>query len=49
MADKILVVEDDLNLLATLRYNLKKEGYDVVTAADGTEAWKQRTSESPPF
>ena len=38
MADKILVVEDDLNLLATLRYNLKKEGYDVVTAADGAEA-----------
>jgi DNA-binding response OmpR family regulator len=29
---KILVVEDDLNLLATLKYNLLKEGYGVVPA-----------------
>jgi DNA-binding response OmpR family regulator len=26
---KILIVEDDLNLLATLKYNLLKEGYEV--------------------
>jgi two-component system OmpR family response regulator len=36
--DKILVVEDDRNLLDTLKYNLRKEGYDVVTAGDGAEA-----------
>ena len=36
--NKILVVEDDQNLLATLKYNLQKEGYGVTTAADGTEA-----------
>ncbi|NLL90008.1 MAG: response regulator transcription factor [Dehalococcoidales bacterium] len=47
MADKILVVEDDLNLLATLRYNLKKEGYDVVTAADGAEALEAARREKP--
>ena len=34
----ILVVEDDRNLLAALRYNLVAEGYEVATAADGSEA-----------
>lgn len=34
----ILVVEDDPNLLATLKYNLQKDGYEVVTAVDGPEA-----------
>jgi len=40
MADnnKILVVEDDANLLNTLKYNLQKEGYDVITSANGAEA-----------
>lgn len=47
MADKILVVEDDLNLLATLRYNLRKEGYDVVTAADGAEALEAARRQKP--
>jgi DNA-binding response OmpR family regulator len=36
--DKILIVEDDTNLLATLKYNLEKDGYDVITAVDGAEA-----------
>ena len=36
--NKILVVEDDQNLLATLKYSLQKEGYGVTTAADGAEA-----------
>ena len=34
----ILVVEDDRNLLAALRYNLVAEGYEVATASDGSEA-----------
>ena len=34
----ILVVEDDRNLLAALRYNLVAEGYEVATAANGSEA-----------
>jgi DNA-binding response OmpR family regulator len=38
MAVKILIVEDDLNLMSTLEYNLRKEGYDVIKAADGAEA-----------
>jgi DNA-binding response OmpR family regulator len=47
MVNKILVIEDDLNLLATLRYNLRKEGYEVVTAADGSEALETARREKP--
>lgn len=36
--NKILVVEDDPNLLSALKYSLQEEGYDVVIAADGAEA-----------
>src|SRR4030043_146976 len=47
MADnKVLIVEDDANLLETLKYNLRKEGYDVVTANNGEQAieiaWKEK-------
>ncbi|MDP9469445.1 MAG: response regulator transcription factor [Chloroflexota bacterium] len=31
----VLVVEDDLTLLSTLSYNLRREGFRVLTAADG--------------
>ena len=35
---KILVVDDELNMRLVLKAMLKKEGYQVVTAADGQEA-----------
>jgi DNA-binding response OmpR family regulator len=38
MAEKILVVEDELTLQETLAYNLKRQGYDVETAGDGPSA-----------
>jgi DNA-binding response OmpR family regulator len=44
---KILVVEDDANLLETLKYNLVKDGYDVVTAADGAMAVELTRNEKP--
>ncbi len=48
MADsKILIVEDDPNLLATLKYNLVKDGYSVITAADGAQALEIARSEKP--
>jgi DNA-binding response OmpR family regulator len=47
MAKKILVVEDDRTLLDLLRYNLEKEGHEVVTAMDGGEAI-DRARSSPP-
>jgi two-component system, NtrC family, response regulator AtoC len=37
-AAKILIVEDDLNLQLVLKTMLKKEGYDVITAAGGLDA-----------
>jgi DNA-binding response OmpR family regulator len=38
MADKILVVDDEISLQETLDYNLKKQGYDVHTTGNGSEA-----------
>ncbi len=35
---KILIVEDDQTLLEVLKYNLAREGYDVITAVDGAQA-----------
>jgi len=43
----VLVVEDDRNLLDTLRYNLKNEGYEVFTAADGATAVDVAHREKP--
>jgi two-component system OmpR family response regulator len=45
--NKILIVEDDTNLLETLKYNLRKEGYDVVTAVDGAQALEVARQEKP--
>ncbi|MFO7973086.1 MAG: response regulator transcription factor [Candidatus Hydrogenedentota bacterium] len=45
--EKILVVEDDEDILELLRYNLAKEGYDLVTAETGEEGLKQALA-SPP-
>ena len=38
MTELILVVEDELSLLETLAYNLKRQGYEVETASDGHAA-----------
>ena len=35
MPNKVLVVEDEANLLVALKYNLNSQGYDVLTAEDG--------------
>jgi two-component system OmpR family response regulator len=47
MANKVLIVEDDVNLLETLKYNLRKESYDVVTAVDGAQALEVARKEKP--
>jgi two-component system OmpR family response regulator len=44
---KVLIVEDDPNLLATLKYNLQKDGYDAATAIDGAEALEAARKEKP--
>ena len=40
MTEKILVVDDELNMRLVLKALLNREGYDVATAADGIEALK---------
>jgi len=44
---KILVVEDDKTLLDVLKYNLTKEGYEVVTAVDGIRALELARNDKP--
>ncbi len=47
MPKKILVVEDDPELVELLRFNLKKAGFAVGTAADGIDALKKAQSQRP--
>jgi len=47
MSARILVVEDDPNLLNALAYNLGREGYEVSTAADGEQALETARREKP--
>ena len=47
MGHKILVVDDEKNIVDILRYNLEKEGYDVICAYDGKEAIFQAMKHKP--
>ena len=44
---KILIVDDEPDILEFLAYNLKKEGFQVLTATDGEEGIKVAESEAP--
>jgi DNA-binding response OmpR family regulator len=44
---KLLVVEDEPTLRATLQYNLEREGFDVLTAARGDSGLKLAQEEKP--
>ncbi len=46
-AKKILIVDDEPDILEFLQYNLRKEGYDVVTANDGKQAITVAEQERP--
>lgn len=37
MSKKVLIVDDEPNILELLEYNLKKEGYDIIRASTGEE------------
>lgn len=43
----ILVVEDDINILNIIKYNLVKENYKVLTAIDGEEGYKIAMKKKP--
>jgi two-component system OmpR family response regulator len=44
---KVLIVDDDKNLLEVIKYNLVKEGYSVVLAENGTQAVETARQEKP--
>jgi DNA-binding response OmpR family regulator len=43
----ILLVEDELTFAETLRYNLEREGYTVLTTADGVEGLELARRQQP--
>ena len=47
MAKKILVVDDEPNIVDILRFNLQREGYEVLAAYDGQEGLDKALSEGP--
>ena len=47
MEEKILIVDDEPNILELLEYNLKKEGYSVVRADTGEKAIAALEQEKP--
>ncbi|SHF97266.1 response regulator YycF [Ornithinibacillus halophilus] len=47
MSQKILVVDDEQPIADILKFNLEKEGYEVVCAYDGEEAVQLADSEKP--
>jgi two-component system alkaline phosphatase synthesis response regulator PhoP len=47
MREKILIVEDEKDIIKMLEYNLKKEGYRVIDARDGEDALDLAVREYP--
>jgi len=47
VGSKVLVIEDDPTMIDVLRYNLKREGYEVRTASDGAQGLEAVRSEKP--
>jgi DNA-binding response OmpR family regulator len=43
----VLIVEDEENILAAVKYNLEKEGYRVITAVDGERGVEIARKSSP--
>jgi two-component system alkaline phosphatase synthesis response regulator PhoP len=47
MAPKILIVEDEPNIIVPLRFTLEQNGYAVITASSGEEAMEKITASKP--
>ncbi|MDL2248553.1 response regulator YycF [Tyzzerella sp. OttesenSCG-928-J15] len=47
MSKKVLVVDDEKNIVDIVVFNLKKEGYEVIAAFDGEEGLKKALEEDP--
>src|SRR5215204_3678324 len=46
-ASKVLIADDEPDILEILQYNLLKEGYQVLTASNGNEALEQARLNTP--
>ncbi|MFO8143331.1 MAG: response regulator transcription factor, partial [Dehalococcoidales bacterium] len=44
---KILIVDDDVTLLDIIKYNLNRDDYEVICAADGSQALENARNEKP--
>jgi len=44
---KILIIEDEPSQVELLRYNLKAQGYDVITASDGESGIERAREDAP--
>ncbi len=47
MSKKILVVDDEVDILMTVSFRLKKAGYEVITAENGNEAVEKAKQNIP--
>jgi two-component system alkaline phosphatase synthesis response regulator PhoP len=46
---KVLIADDEPDILEILKYNLEKEGYQVITAKNGDEALEMAKQTQPPL
>ncbi len=47
MGKKVLIVDDEKNIVEILAYNLSKEGYDTIAAYDGTTGLQMALEQDP--
>ena len=47
MAEKVLIVDDDINALKLIGYALQREGYEIIAAQSGQEALAKAQEEEP--
>ena len=47
MAKKVLIIDDDFDLVEAMRITLEAAGYDVIDAQDGEKGLEKIKSESP--
>ena len=49
MATRVLIIEDEKDIVRLLKYNLEKEGYAVLSASDGEAGLSLARQEKPDF